>query len=168
MAEYFEKLKKYMNSDPSKDNYLDKAAKGVLGFIEDKPAAPGDDSLREPLLSPIDIVPYAEMGSLAAKGLTAGAKALAAPAERILANEIGSIGRNVIPNVSATSPKVAERLASMPMRGAPSSELVNLSEEAARKYGTGSLATASTPQAQLAQQRLNTLRDMLARRSKKK
>lgn len=174
MADYFEKLKKYMNSDPSQDNYLDKAAKGALGFIEDRAPVPGDDSLREPLLSPIDLVPYGQLGSLAAKGVGAGAKALAAPAERILANEIGSVGYDVAaPKLikaaaSKDAPGVASRLATMPVSRAASPEIVAAQEAVAHRAGAGDLATASLPKALFEQQRLNRLQDMLAKGKKRK
>jgi hypothetical protein len=63
--------------------------------IGDKANSPGDDSVK-PSMSPLDVLPYGEMANA---GLAAGkgaVNAISEAAPRLLGNEIGSIGRNVL------------------------------------------------------------------------
>lgn len=62
--------------------------------IGDEKPKDGDEGIR-PSISPIDMLPYSELGSLAANGVKAAGSAVAEAAPRILGNEIGAIGRDV-------------------------------------------------------------------------
>lgn len=62
--------------------------------VGDEKPKDGDEGIR-PSISPIDVLPYGELGSLAANGVKAAGSAIAEAAPRVLGNEIGAIGSDV-------------------------------------------------------------------------
>lgn len=83
-----------MDNDSFTNRFINRRLKALadLSGASDKSAS--DDSV-SPMSSPIDLMPWQELGLAGAKGISTAAGALSESAPRILGNEIGSVGPNI-------------------------------------------------------------------------
>jgi hypothetical protein len=117
-------------------------------LIGDEAAKPGDDSIREPIVSPIDFIPVQQIGALGAKGVSQIAKSpvvksFVADAPGIIGNEIGSIGKNIKPklpveestNINKVLMEHLERIAREEAPGPGKDALMAQYKNAVNRYG---------------------------------
>jgi hypothetical protein len=78
-----------------------------------------------PSMSPIDFLPVTEMASLGARGVTGLGKAAIESAPRLLGNEVGSVGKNIAPQIEKSlAEKLKQTAASSSVKG-PEGGLTN-------------------------------------------